>query len=133
MSQQGSPGKHLTPSHWFLHFGPQFSFLQVHGTAQPEVKTSIVNSKNLIVFTIVKIGGFMFSNLFKKEKKMKDNYSETISLELIKKNEDNLIAIISEDDIRTRAYFLWENSDKVGNSEDYWFRAEQELLKESVE
>ena len=75
----------------------------------------------------------MFSNFFKKESKMKEALPETLPMEqVVVKNNDNLVWMVTEDDIRTHAYFLWESSDKVGSSEDYWYKAEQELLGEAL-
>lgn len=34
---------------------------------------------------------------------------------------------VSEEDIRTEAYYLWEKAGKEGNSEDFWLQAEDKI------
>ena len=34
---------------------------------------------------------------------------------------------VSEEDIRTEAYYLWEKAGREGNSEDFWLQAEDKI------
>ena len=58
-SQQGSPGTHLTPSHWLRHEGPQFKFLHSQIGLQPinnrQIKSNIVN---FILYLVIKKNNF---------------------------------------------------------------------------
>jgi hypothetical protein len=43
------------------------------------------------------------------------------------------IAISQDETIRQRAYAIWEREGRTGNSEDQWFRAQQELVEQGQE
>lgn len=48
----------------------------------------------------------------------------------ILKKKETEINLINEEDVRTRAYLIWEKSEKNETSEDYWFKAEEEIKQE---
>jgi Protein of unknown function (DUF2934) len=43
--------------------------------------------------------------------------------------EATLSILVSEDNIRLEAYYLWEKSGKEGSSEDFWLQAEDSIRK----
>lgn len=61
------------------------------------------------------------------------NKKETLTKEpivvTIVKGDSVIHRMITEADIRTEAYFLWEKNGKIGSSEEYWYQAEKNILK----
>jgi hypothetical protein len=43
------------------------------------------------------------------------------------KGDSILHRIVTESDIKTEAYYLWEKAGRVGSSEQYWYQAEQNI------